>query len=231
MPLFWSIGYTKPKTKMMLKKYILTATALFFALATFPQNNSSARAMLDKAYAAYEASSGIRLSFQSMTLEPDGTEYISQTGIASIRGNKFKIETEAVDIWFDGETQWVLMKDVNEVNISNPTGQEIAAISPLALLGMYKNGYTLKAPLSRTLNGKNVQWIEMVPVTGNRDFKAVSVALDKSTYTLVQVILTMNNGMKNKIDITRYNANHQFDDAAFRFNKSNYPAVEMIDLR
>jgi len=126
---------------MMLKKYILTATALFFALATFPQNNSSARAMLDKAYAAYEASSGIRLSFQSMTLEPDGTEYISQTGIASIRGNKFKIETEAVDIWFDGETQWVLMKDVNEVNISNPTGQEIAAISPLALLGMYKNGY------------------------------------------------------------------------------------------
>ena len=214
-----------------MKRYILTITVLLFALGTFPQSSGSARAMLDKAYAAYEASNGIRLSFNSVTLEPDGTGYMSQTGIASIRGNKFKIETEAVDIWFDGETQWVLMKEVNEVNISNPTGQEIAAISPLALLGMYKNGYTLKAPRSKTVNGKNVQWIEMVPVTGNRDFKAVSVAIDKITNTLIQVVLTMNNGMKNTIDITRYNANHRFDDAAFRFDQSRYPAVEMIDLR
>jgi outer membrane lipoprotein-sorting protein len=136
-----------------------------------------------------------------------------------------------MDIWFDGETQWVWMKDVNEVNISNPSAQEIATISPLALLGMYKNGYTLKAPRSQTMNGKNVYVVEMIPATSNKEFKAVKTAIEKNSYTLVQVILTMKNGMTNKIDITDYNANHLLSDATFKFDVTAYPKVQIIDLR
>lgn len=36
----------------------------------------------------------------------------------------------------------------------------------------------------------------MVPVTGNNDFKAVSVAVDMASNNIVQIILTMGNGMK-----------------------------------
>ncbi|MBK5195562.1 MAG: outer membrane lipoprotein carrier protein LolA [Proteiniphilum sp.] len=215
----------------MMKRNILTIAALLFAFVASAQSPGEAKTILDKAYTAYEASQGIILSFTSTTMEADGTTYMTQTGKAFIKGDRFKLEMEAMNIWFDGETQWVWLKDVDEVNISNPTGQEIAVISPLALLGMYKNGYTLKTPLSQTVNGKKVHLLEMVPAVTNKDFKAVSVAVEKSSHTLVQVILTMSNGMRNKIDITNYNANHKFSDAEFKFDKSVHPELEIVDLR
>lgn len=217
--------------KMMMKRNILTTAALLFAFVISAQGPVEAKAILDKAYNAYEASQGIILSFTFTSMEADGTTYMAQSGKAFIKSNRFKLEMEAMDIWFDGETQWVWMKEVDEVNISNPTGQEIAAISPLALLGMYKNGYNLKAPRPQTVNGKNVYVVEMIPANSNKEFKVVTAAIEKNSHTLVQVILTMSNGMTNKIDITDYNANHKFSDTRFRFDKSAHPEAEIIDLR
>ena len=215
----------------MTKRNILTLAALLLTFASFSQTPAASRALLDKSFVAYEASRGIVLNFTSTTLEGDGTTSMVQSGKAFIKGNRFKLEMETMDIWFDGETQWVWMKDVNEVNISNPSAQEIATISPLALLGMYKNGYTLKAPRSQTMNGKNVYVVEMIPATSNKEFKAVKTTIEKNSYTLVQVILTMKNGMTNKIDITDYNANHLLSDATFKFDVTAYPKVQIIDLR
>jgi outer membrane lipoprotein-sorting protein len=136
-----------------------------------------------------------------------------------------------IDIWFNGTTQWVLMRDVDEVNITGPTGNDIAAISPLALLGMYKSGFSLNQPVSKTVNGRNSYVIDMVPAASNNDFREVTVAIDKQTNTIVQVNLTLSNGMKNRIDITNYNANHNFPDSEFVFNPNNHPNVEIVDLR
>lgn len=214
-----------------MKRNIFTIAILFFASIAFAQNSAEAKNILDKVYSGYESSDGITLSFKATMQDAGGTAYQPQSGKASIKGNKFKLTTDAMDVWFDGKTQWVLMKDVNEVNISNPTGQEVAAISPLALLGMYKSGFSLKAPATKTVNGKNAYVIDMVPAAANKDFKAVSVAIDKKTNTILQVNTTMNNGVKNKIDITNYNANHKFADSEFVFNKNNHKGVEIVDLR
>lgn len=214
-----------------MKRHIFALAILFIATLAFSQNSSQSKSILDKAYNAYTASNGIKLSFKLTTTEANGTAYQPQSGQALIKGNKFKLTMDAVDTWFDGKTQWVLMKDVNEVNISNPTGEEIASVSPLALLSMYKTGYTLKAPVSKTVNGKSAYVINITPTASNKDFKSVSVAVDKKTNNLLQVNLTMNNGTKNKIDISNYNANYKFSDSEFVFNKANHKGVEIVDLR
>ncbi len=214
-----------------MKISITLLATLLLSLPLFSQNDAASKAILDKAFAGFEASQGIRLSFKTTTQESDGTGYPPESGVAYIRGNRFKLVMEAMDIWFDGVTQWVFIKEANEVNISNPTGQEIAAVSPLALLGMYKNGYALKAPVSATVNGKNVYQIQMTPTAGNKDFTSVIASIDKKSHTLVQVILTTANGMKTKIDITSYDANHQFNEPFFRFDKALHPNVEIVDLR
>lgn len=214
-----------------MKRNIFTIAILFIVSAAFAQNSGEAKSILDKVYSGYELSEGITLSFKATTQDANGETYQPQAGKALIKGNKFKLTTDAMDVWFDGKTQWVLMKDINEVNISNPTGQEVAAISPLALLGMYKSGFSLKAPLSKTVNGKSAYVIDMAPAATNKDFKSVSVAIDKKANTVLQVNTTMSNGVKNKIDITNYNANHKFADSEFVFNKNNYKGVEVVDLR
>ncbi|MGI6048753.1 MAG: LolA family protein [Petrimonas sp.] len=214
-----------------MKKYIFTLAALLIAVFSFAQSSSSAKNILDKAFSAYENSKGIKMSFNVATTDENGTAHQTQKGTALVKGNKFKIEMPTIDTWFDGKTQWVLMKDLNEVNISNPSSEEIASISPLALLSMYKTGYSLKNPVTKTINGKSVFVIDMTPTMSKSDFKNISVAIDKKTNTVLQVNITMKNGIKNKIDISDYNANHNFPDTDFTFDKNKFPKVEVVDLR
>ena len=214
-----------------MKKYILAFTALLTVSVAFAQSSANARNILDKAYSTYENSKGIRMVFNVTTTDEQGTAYQAQKGTALAKGNKFKIEMPTIDTWFDGKTQWVLMKDINEVNINNPSNEEIASISPLALLSMYKTGYTLNAPVSKTINGKSAFVIDMTPTAGKSDFKKVSVSIDKKTSTVLQVDIILKDGMKNKIDIGDYNANYNFPDSEFVFDKDNHKGVEIVDLR
>lgn len=212
------------KTRMFL------LLALFFPPCLFAQGSAEARKILDKAVGSYERSDGVRIAFEATTIEPNGQ---SQTlsGTSLFKGNKFKLETEAMIVWFDGKTQWVLMKDAGEVNISNPTPQEIASVSPLALIGMYRNGYVPKTPVSKTVNGKNAAVIEMISAGNNSEFKTLSVAVDVKTNRMLRVDLTAKNGTKTRIDISNYNSNYKFSDSDFVFDKSKHPGIEIVDLR
>ena len=71
----------------------------------------------------------------------------------------------------------------------------------------------------------------MNPVNGNREYKTISVFIDKSNDRLVQANFTMNNNMQTKIDITDYNDNYKFSDSTFIFDKKQFPNVEIVDLR
>ncbi len=204
---------------------------LSLALIVVAQNSVESKEILDKTYAGYMASDGINLSFTSSMGQAGDTNLYPQTGEAFIKGDKFRLEMDEMTVWFDGTTQWVLLKEVEEVNISNPTDSELASISPLALLKIYTDGYTLNAPVSNTVNNQNVYSINMLAVSANNDIKEISVAIDKTTNRLVQVILTTTNNLITKINITNYNDNFKFNDTEFTFNRSDYPGVEIIDLR
>ena len=214
-----------------MKKYIFTVTALLAVSAGFAQPAVNARNILDKAYSAYENSNGIKMAFNITSTDENGTVYQSQKGTARVKGNKFKIETSTIDTWFDGKTQWVLMKELNEVNISHPSNEEVASNSPLALLSMYKTGFTLDAPASEIINGKNAFVINLSPTGSKSDFKEISVAIEKKNNSVLQVDITLKNGMRNKIDIGDYNTNYNFADTEFIFNKDHHKGVEVVDLR
>lgn len=225
-----------------MKRLLLLTATLFITLVSFSQittvqkntiiqGSTDSKAILDRAYNAYKASDGIKLSFKLYVTDQNGDAYRPELGTALIKGDKFKISTSSTDVWFNGKTQWVLIKNANEVNITNPTDEEIATISPLALLGMYQKGYTLKKPISKTINGKSSYVIELVPAKSNKEFVSVHIAIEKRSNTIVQVILKLKNGATNKIDITNYSSNNKFADSEFTFNKNAHKRLEIIDLR
>ncbi len=215
---------------MRTRTLLILVSMFTFTLSPAQEVNQS-NTILDKAYATFEASEGIRLTFTLSMLDLTNIPIDVQSGEAYAKGNKFKLDTKTMAIWFNGETQWVLMKEVNEVNISQPTAQEVASISPLALFGIYKEGYTLSPPVTTTVNGKQAYRIDMVPTSNKGDFQSVSVTIDPANHSLTRVLLTGHDGMKTRIDITKYTANQRYPDSHFTFNASAYPGVEIVDLR
>jgi len=214
-----------------MKRNIVLTTLLLITFSVVAQNADQSRDILDKVSLQFEQSKGISLDFKITTTDESSGSYTPQTGKAQIKGNMFKLTMEDMDIWFDGKTQWVYMKGVNEVNISNPTNEELATISPLALLNTYKTSYTLQKTKNATVNGSAVHEIGMTPTLKSSDIKQLTVSIDKKNNTLIQVKTSMKNGMNSIIQISNYNANNNFSDLIFKFDKTKYPNAEIIDLR
>ena len=214
-----------------MRSTIFTLTILMLTIVANAQTSKKAEAILNKASQVLEQADGIKLSFTLSPDTPDGEAFEAQEGVAFIKKEKFKLDMPYSTTWFNGSTQWVLLKDANEVNISNPTSEEMAMISPLGILNIYKTNYLLKDPVERTFNGKNATEIELTPINEWQDFERLVIVLDNKTNNVMMVRFETRDGNKSKLTISSYNSSNKFTNDLFQFNKDNHPGVEIIDLR
>ena len=127
---------------MMKKSVFLAMTMIIFLhpLSTFAQKDAKAKEWLDKSSAAFSKAGALSLNFTLNIRDVSNKLSESFDGILNVKGTKFHLNTPDNEIWFDGKTQWMLQKDYDEVQISEPSEQEIQALNPAALLDIYKKG-------------------------------------------------------------------------------------------
>lgn len=206
-------------------------SVLFFLLCVFYLNAQNAKDILDKANLAYNQAGGITASFTINTEDVKGKVVYSQDGKAYLKGNKFKIDVPDGITWFDGRTQWVYAKGGDEVNVSNPTGEELAGVSPSVLLSLYKAGFKLNYKGEKKEKAKTVYIVEMVPLGKKTEFSKMVVTIDKITHIFTSVSTYGKDGVDNHLIINKIQTGVALSDNVFVFNKKEYPGVEVVDLR
>lgn len=194
-------------------------------------NAQNARSILDKASEAYNNAGGVTANFTLDSKDVKARETYSYDGKAYMKGNKFKIEIPDAITWFDGVTQWVYVKDNEEVNVSNPTGEELQGISPSALFSVYKKGFNLVYKGEKRVNGKSVIEIEMTPQKKNADITKIVAFIDKGSNIFSKLVITDKKGLQNTLSIKNYKTGVTLPESTFQFNKKEYPQAEIIDLR
>ncbi|NDV96089.1 hypothetical protein D0T84_14370 [Dysgonomonas sp. 521] len=212
-----------------MKTRLLSLIAL--SVFTLSISAQDARSILDKAADAYNKAGGVTVSFTLDSKDTKAKTVYSYDGKALMKGDKFKIEIPDAVTWFDGTTQWVYVKDTEEVNISNPTGEELQGISPSMLFGIYKKGYNLTYKGEKRLAGKTIQEVELTPQKKNADISKIQVQIDKANNIFSKITLTDKVGVQNILSIKSYQAGTSIPDATFSFNKKDYPRAEVVDLR
>ena len=194
---------------------------LMLPLAVVAQDDATE--LLERAAASIRASEGIKATF---TVQVQG---VASEGTIYLRGEKFKLETEGVTTWFDGTTQWTLVDDTEEVNISEPTAEELQSINPYAWLSLYKEGYAV-----RFTSGANEGERSILMTTAKSRLDMQSIVLVINERTLVPVRLTMaGRGGQDVavIFIHSYDARQHYEDTLFTYPADKYPEVEVVDLR
>ena len=122
----------------MLNKILCLLVALCMGQAAAAQENNEARQLLDRVADTFRQAGGVEIAFEVRA--PEGTS----EGRIRLKGEKFRLDTEGITTWFDGRTQWTYLENSDEVNVSEPTAEELQSINPYAWLAVYKDGYTLK---------------------------------------------------------------------------------------
>ena len=202
----------------MKLKFYIAAVSLCFSLSVQAQKDSRAREVLEKTESAYLHTSGVMAEFKG-----------SNTGTICLMDDKFHLNSGGIETWFDGQTQWSYVKQNEEVNVSEPTQEELQSINPYALLSLYKQGYNYTYAGKKKVNGKLGTEIVLTPeVKGN--VASIHIVVDASFHPLSLQILG-SGGEENEFIITSYKTQQNFSANEFVFPSKKYPEADVIDLR
>ncbi len=210
--------------------FLLIFTVL--PLGIIAQKDAKAKDILDKSAATYQSAGGV---FASFTLNVKNVKQkISESFEGSIlmKSNKFYLSTPDTETWFDGKTQWTYMKSSDEVNISEPSDEELQMINPVAIFSIYQKGFNYKyTGEKKDIKGNAVSEIELTPQTKKSDISKIIIQIGKSSNLPTSISIINKSQINNNIYINRYQTNMLLIDEVFVFNKKNYPKAEVIDLR
>lgn len=211
-----------------IKYVVLPLLCLLFTVKASAQN---ATTILDKAATTYENANGIEANFTLHTYSDVQNTGESMEGMIRMKGDKFTLTTPDALIWFDGTTQWVYVKRNEEVNVSNPSGEELQFTNPTLLLRNYKKDY--KAAYkgeSTATNGKAAYDIELTPKKKG-DIEKVNMQIEKYASLPASITITTTKGIQTAIYINKLSVGQNQPDASFRFNEADYPDADIVDLR
>ena len=199
-------------------------------LATFSATvcAQSARKVLDNTAARMTKTGGVKAQFKA-TQFSGMTPQSTTTGTMLMNGNSFQMTTEELLVWFDGKTQWSMMKNSNEVNVSEPDEEDLVELNPAILVNIYKRGFNYRMTKS-TLRGRPTYVVHLWPKYKDTDYSDIFVDIDQANYNPL-CIRAKRDGDWVRLSILSFQNGLVFPASTFVFPKKDYPKVEVIDLR
>jgi len=165
----------------------------------------------------------VDFDFNFVNLSQDINE--AQKGNIKIHKNKFRLNLNQQLIISDDSTQWIFLKESNELQIMEYDSED-DMLSPNKLFTIYEKGY--KSNYVETTESNHV--IDLFPIESN-EFKNIQIQVDINKIQLKKIILFDKNGGSFSYVITRFETNNDLASELFKFNVEDYNDIEIIDLR
>jgi outer membrane lipoprotein-sorting protein len=203
-------------------------TTLLIALGTtlFAQDQV-AKDVLDRLSATTKSYKNMTVGFDFIFENKNQNINEKQKGILVLQEEMFRLEMEEQIIINDGESQWIYLADMNEVQIMEHDPEE-QMMSPNKLFTIYEEGYKYIYVGAEAEKGKRLQIIDLFPEESGAFIK-VTLAVDASKNQLHKITMHDKNGGTYAYLVTSFKSNTAI--APFIFKTVDYPGVEAIDLR
>lgn len=215
----------------MKQNIFIAIFSLALCVACYAQNDTKALGLLNKASAAYNKAGGINAGFTLRELGTGGHATNNINGTIHMKGSRFKLVVDEMTTWFDGKNQWVYIVQSKEVNVSNPTEEELLMINPVKVFQLYKHGYKCKWAGEKNEGGRTVQKVMLTPINKFSSLQSIIASFDKTTLRPVSIVITNKDKSGSRISISTYVTGQTYSDTHFIFQQKNYPNTEVIDLR
>lgn len=202
-----------------MKRFVFSIICSIISLSLFA---TSPRSILDKTANIFKSAPYCDIDY-TITMGGD-----HENGKITIQGEKFHNKMSNMEIWFDGKNMWSFNKENDEVNITEPTKQQIAKMNPYAFLNIYKKGFKIET-------GKSAKDYNEVVLTAQAPKASISkiiVRVNKVSYQPQYIKMTYAKNGEMEIKLTSYKKGiKKQSDSFFRFNKQKHPHTDIIDLR
>jgi len=214
-----------------MKRLIFLAISIYLSISGAIAQQKAID-ILQQASVAYQKAKGVKASFRIQTINAGDTQGEDLEGEILLKGNKFKLTVpDEMITWFDGQNQWLYLIQVEEVNLSNPTEEELLMINPVNVFMLYRHGFDCRLLGEKKYQNKTVVCVEMQPQDKQSDLNAIQVYFDKKNHQPCYLRITNKDRSGSVINITQYQPNQNYSDQLFVFQQKEYPMATVIDLR
>lgn len=210
---------------MKINSLLFTVWMLFLTIPMVAQQ-PDARDILDRAADAFRREGGVKITFSVRA--PEG----NTNGSIRLKGDKFLLETEGVTTWFDGRTQWSYLASSDEVNVSEPTPEELQSINPYSWLSLYKQDYKLKVAKTGNASDDTAYKVVMNATKRSQDMQCIILYIEKGSFRPLKLSMVQRSSKDAAVVfINSYQTGKNYDDSLFVFDRKAYPTAELVDLR
>ncbi|HAF29999.1 MAG TPA: hypothetical protein DCG75_13240 [Bacteroidales bacterium] len=216
----------------MMKKNLYLTIILLSYQAIYAQQNPDAKKILDalsektKSHKVIETD--FKVTFKNMKEDIQNTS----EGSIIIKGDKYRLKFMGTESFYDGKTLWSYLPDVNEVNITEPApDDEDIFNNPKRLFTIYENDYKYQLIENLNQDGKDYSLVDLYPINLEEEYTRIRLQINITDYFLASATIFGKDGSNYTISIDNYKTNANFEDSYFTFNESQYPKVEIVDMR
>lgn len=207
----------------------------FFATAQTGKNptqsDPEAKRILDAVSARFKTFTVPQATFTYQVENAQGKPLSTKKGSVIMKGNKFKVSMDGMEIFSDGRTIWNYDKSANEVTVNNLNESGSGMTPQKMFTNFYDKDFFYKLNGTKKVGAKTVQEIELTPADKTRPYHKVYVMVDKGTNTIHSAKFLEKSGGRYSYIINSIKPKATIADTEFVFNKAKYPGVEVVDLR
>jgi outer membrane lipoprotein carrier protein len=194
-------------------------------------NDPAAKKILDAVSTKFKTYKSPQASFTYKVENAQGKALSTKKGTVTMKGNKYKVTMDGMEIYSDGKTVWNYDKSANEVTVNNVDASGSAMTPQKLLTNFYDKDFYYKYNGEKKEAGKTVQEIELTPTDKTRPFHKVYLLIDKATSTIYSARFLEKSGGRYSYTITTMKPSVAVSDSDFAFDKAKHPGVEVVDLR
>ncbi|NBC59030.1 MAG: outer membrane lipoprotein carrier protein LolA [Bacteroidetes bacterium] len=201
-----------------------------YSISVLAQNDPKAENLANDVLEKVRSYDNISINF-SYTLENIAEQLKEETrGEVYVEGNKYRLNLMGTTQIFDGSKLYTIIPADEEINISSVNSQDDNTITPSKMLTFFEDGYVYKWDIEQNQSGRKIQYIKLIPIDSNADYKNILLGVDKHTKNISNLIYTMNNGTRTEIKISSFKPNEPLSENTFKFDKSKYPDYYINEL-
>ena len=121
-----------------MRRFLSLLYIAIFTVLSAESAGPTASEILDMTSAAFQKAKTLAVEY---TMTADGHK---TKGNITISGDKFKLTSPEMTVWYDGKTQWTYNSDIREVNITEPTPEELADVNPFVIISSFRRNYNAR---------------------------------------------------------------------------------------
>lgn len=215
--------------RILTKKELIIYTITFFTIGmVFSQNGVSAKKLLDGVSNKMSAYNNVFVDFDYVLDNKSEDVQQEMSGDVVMQGDKYVVNLFGSTQIFDGSKTYTIIPENEEVNISDADIDSDNTFTPSKFYSFYENGYTYFLDEIKKVNGKQIQFVKLIPIDSNSEIDSILVGIDLRTEHIYQIIEIGKNKTQTILTAKEIKIDQNLDSSMFRFNEKKYTELNYM---